>query len=127
MKYPFGMRGRVVEVFRYTVAYTETVEEEPVEQIGYCHTQEQAQALAERTGGSITALDSSSYEWMDGIQVADIPDTYGEAVKLYEMGREAYEAALQAPTPEEDSTEMLVDHEYRLTLLELGITEGKEG
>lgn len=27
------------------------------------------------------------------------------------------------PTPEEDAAAMLIDHEYRLTLLELGITE----
>ena len=27
------------------------------------------------------------------------------------------------PTPEEDTASMLVDHEYRLTLLELGLTE----
>ena len=27
------------------------------------------------------------------------------------------------PTPEEDTAAMLVDHEYRLTLLELGLTE----
>lgn len=28
------------------------------------------------------------------------------------------------PTAEEDRDAMLVDHEYRLTLLELGVTEG---
>ena len=27
------------------------------------------------------------------------------------------------PTPEEDTAAMLIDHEFRLTLLELGITE----
>lgn len=27
------------------------------------------------------------------------------------------------PTPQEDNDAMLVDHEYRLTLLELGVTE----
>lgn len=29
------------------------------------------------------------------------------------------------PTEEEDTAAMLVDHEYRLTLLELGITESE--
>ena len=28
-----------------------------------------------------------------------------------------------APTEEDDTASMLVDHEYRLTLLELGLTE----
>ena len=29
---------------------------------------------------------------------------------------------LDAPTPQEDADALLVDHEYRLTLLELGLT-----
>lgn len=39
---------------------------------------------------------------------------------------EADRAARPAPetTPQEDADAMLVDHEYRLTLLELGVTEG---
>ncbi len=28
------------------------------------------------------------------------------------------------PTPQEDTDALMVDHEYRLTLLELGVTEG---
>jgi len=33
------------------------------------------------------------------------------------------EPAPREPTPEEDREGMLVDHEYRLTLLELGVSE----
>ncbi len=35
----------------------------------------------------------------------------------------AAETAEPAPTEEEDRDAMLIDHEYRLTLLELGVTE----
>ena len=34
-----------------------------------------------------------------------------------------YEESESEPTEEDDVNAMLVDHEYRLTLLELGITE----
>lgn len=34
------------------------------------------------------------------------------------------EPAEPEPTPQEDADALLVDHEYRLTLLELGVTEG---
>lgn len=33
------------------------------------------------------------------------------------------EPTAQEPTAEEDALSMIVDHEYRLTLLELGVTE----
>ena len=33
------------------------------------------------------------------------------------------EPIVEEPTPEEDTAAMLIDHEFRLTLLELGITE----
>ncbi len=55
----------------------------------------------------------------------------GEAVTSVTINQEAYDAyeeSLPDPTPpepteEDDVNAMLVDHEYRLTLLELGITE----
>lgn len=31
------------------------------------------------------------------------------------------------PTAEDDMAAMLIDHEYRLTLMELGLTEGGDG
>lgn len=36
------------------------------------------------------------------------------------------EAPPEEPTEAEDTAAMLVDHEYRLTLMELGLTEGGE-
>lgn len=110
MKYPFRMCGRVVQVYRYEVEYSEEImgtnaEGEPAletaERVRPCNTREQAEAVAAAHHGAITELDSSAYEWLDGIEVADVPDTYAEAVKLYEMGQAAYEAEKSKPTPEE--------------------------
>ncbi len=34
-------------------------------------------------------------------------------------GQAAYEEFLNTPTPEEDNMAMMIDHEYRLTILEV--------
>lgn len=91
----FRMYGRVVEVLHYQATYTEqhpTQDGEPTDvitTIGF-PTQEEAQAVAAQYGGTVTPLDSSAYDWMDGLEVADVPDTYAEAMRIYELGQEAY-------------------------------------
>ena len=129
--YPFRMYGRIIEINRYSVTYQEqlpelpqsdneeTPEQSPIERTEYVSTQEEANAIAERTSGTVTALDTTTYEWLDGIEVPDVPDTFSKAVKIYEMGQAAYQELLNTPTPEEDTMAMMVDHEYRLTILEV--------
>lgn len=97
MQYPFSMLGRIIQIHRYKVEYSEELPSrddtgQPItkSRTQYCNTQERAQALAEATDGTITQLDSAAYEWLDGIEVADVPDTYAEAVKLYEMGGDGW-------------------------------------
>ncbi len=114
MTYPFSMYGRIIQIYRHEVTYQEerlssweteegnlpTVTEE---RKAYLNTLEQANELAERTGGSITELDSSSYEWLDGIEVPDVPDTYSEAIKLCEMGKEAWLSRSRSEKQEENN------------------------
>lgn len=52
--------------------------------------------------------------------VAEFPMTEGYT---YELIPEPEPKPEPEPTAEDDMNAMLVDHEYRLTLLELGITE----
>ena len=124
----FRMYGRVIEVNRYSVTYEEQLlslpdqepeEPETVQRVEYVPTKEEADAIAERTGGTVSPLETSEYDWLDGIEVDDVPDTFSEAVKIQEMGQAAYEEFLNTPTPEEDSMAMMIDHEYRLTILEV--------
>lgn len=127
MQYPFLMYGRIIQVHRYKVEYTETTPwadeaGNPVEEIHteFCTTQEQADAVAESYEGStVTELDSSAYEWLDGIEVADVPDTYAEAVKIYEMGQVAYEAERDKPTQEETITAL----ENQITDLQMALCD----
>lgn len=96
MEYPFRMSGRVVAVHHFQVRYLEErlrLDGETIQEAvnTYFHTQEEAQAVANRKRGTVSELDASSYQWMDGLEVTDVPDTYAEAVKLYEMGEAAYQ------------------------------------
>ena len=127
---PFRMYGRIIEIYRYSVTYQEQPpdiflpdgepeQQEPIQRVEYVPTKEEADAIAQRTGGIVNTLDTTAYEWLDGIEVADVPDTFAEAVKIYEMGQATYEAMLNTPTQEEDNMAMMIDHEYRLTLLEV--------
>lgn len=126
--YPFSMYGRTVRVHRFKVTYLMKEQEYDedgapvtvsVEHAQYCHSREEANAVAKRTGGTITELDTHTYEWLGGIEVADVPDTYAEAVRIYEMGREAYEAELAKPTPEET----IVALENQVTDLQLALCD----
>ena len=95
--YPFRMYGRIIEINRYSVTYQEQfptlpqldgeeiLEQESIERIEYVPTQEESDAIAKRTGGTVTTLDTTTYEWLDGIEVPDVPDTFSKAVKIYEM------------------------------------------
>lgn len=127
MQYPFTMYGRIIQIHRYRVKCTEVMpwldesgnptEEQHTE---YCNTQEQAATVAEaREGSTVTQLDSSAYEWLDGIEVADVPDTYAEAVKLYEAGQAAYEAEKNKPTAEET----IAGLESQVTDLQMALCE----
>lgn len=90
----FRVYGRTVEVHHFRVDYTEDEEQ----RTDYCPTGEEANAIAERTGGTVTELDPGDDAWMDGIEVADVEDTYGEAVRVYEAGEAAWLEAQNQPT-----------------------------
>lgn len=125
--YPFFLYGRIIMIHRWKVDYSETsplsedvnqtITEDRTE---YCNTREQAEAVAAaHEGSTLTELDSSAYEWLDGIEVADMPDTYAEAVRIYEMGQAAYEAELAKPTPEEQTAAL----EQQVTDLQMALCE----
>lgn len=129
----FRMYGRIVQILRYQSTITELRPNENGEFVGdpvthYAPTQEEAAALGE----NVQPLPLEADEWMDGLEVADVPDTMGEAVKIRDMGQAAYLALCRQQaqqTPEAlhaasaDLMEMAVDQEVRLTMLELGVAE----
>ena len=92
------------------------------------------------TTGATLLTDQGSYQfrlWADGEENPTLW-TFPEKIPLYKWNGEVVErrteeeieaekAEIPAPNPsptaQEDVDAMLVDHEYRLTLLELGLTE----
>lgn len=113
--YPFRMYGRIIEINRYSVTSQEPIsvnslleeenaiaafsEQAPAEDVNYFPTQEEANAFAESTGGTVTPLNTSGYEWLDGIEVDDVPDTMTKAIEIYEAGQTAYEESQNQVTP----------------------------
>lgn len=97
----FRMYGRKVEILRYQIDYVESnpVEEEEARNITvYAPTEEEANALAEMYGGTVTPLEPEDDIWMDGIEVDDVPDTYNEAVRIYNFGKDNYYFEKNKPT-----------------------------
>ena len=99
----FRMYGNQVEVLRYQVDYTENEEQFTV----YAATEEEADEIAQRYNGVKTLLASSDDEWMDGLEVADVPDTYAEAVRVYQSGKSAYLNSLHIPSAESSAVIMM--------------------
>lgn len=92
----FRMYGRIVQILRYRSTNTELRPGETGELVEetvtyYAPTQEEAAALGE----NIQPIQLEADEWMDGLEVADVPDTMGEAVKIRDMGQAAYLSLLK--------------------------------
>lgn len=92
----FRMYGRKVEILKYQVSYQENEEQ----RTDYTMTEDEANEIAERVNGTVTALESEDDAWMDGIEVDDVPDTYAEAMRIYQLGESAYKEALKKPKDE---------------------------
>ena len=76
----FRMYGRKVEILKYQISYQENEEE----RTDYAVSEEEANEIAERVNGTVSALPDSGDAWMDGIEVDDVPDTYAEAMRIYQ-------------------------------------------
>ena len=113
MNYPFRMYGETVEIYRYKVDYTEQIdpEGEPEAVTEYTPYQDEAQDIATRYNGTVTALDTSAYAWMDGLEL----DTYDDAMTAYDLGETAYNAKVQK--------EQAMSLEAQITDLQLALAE----
>ena len=78
----FRMYGRIVQLYRWQVDYD--LDGEPITE--KYPTEDEADAAVARTGGTKAAIDVTGDEWIDGIEVIDVPDAYAEATKIYEAG-----------------------------------------
>lgn len=82
----FRMIGNRIELLRYRIDYVDQGEQ----QVCYAATAEEAERLAQHTGGEISLLPEQEDSWMDGLEVEDLPDTYAQALELQRKGKQAY-------------------------------------
>lgn len=87
----FRMYGNCVEILRYQIEYVENEEQ----RIEYAVTEEEANEITQRYNGVKSMLPPSGDEWMDGLEVEDVPDTYAEAMKICALGEEAYKQQVE--------------------------------
>lgn len=119
----FRMYGRIIQLLRWSVEYTEIIPTDDSKTEEYSRTEyfigeDEADKCAKRTGGVKTAIEvAPEDEWLDGLEVEDVPDTYARATEIIQMGEAAYNAAANAPTVEE----YLIDLDYRQSKIELGL------
>ena len=78
----FRMYGRTIELYRWRVDYVQDGKQVSE----FCSTEVEADATVQRTGGIKTAIDTSNDEWIDGIEVADVPQPMEEAIRIYNQG-----------------------------------------
>ena len=90
----FRMYGRKVEILKYSISYVENDEQK----IEYAATEEEANEISEKVNGTITQLESEDDIWIDGIEVDDVPDTYNEAIRIYNLGKDNYYFEKNKPT-----------------------------
>lgn len=101
------MYGRKIEVLHYQIDYAGDNEK----RTDYAATEDEANEIAKNTGGVVSALSASDDEWMDGLVVDDVPDTYGEAMRIYALGEAAYLAEKQAVEATK-SAQLMADIDY---------------
>ena len=113
MNYPFCMYGEIVEIYRYKINYTEQIDPKggPETVTEYTPYQDEAQTIAEQHSGAVVALDTSAYEWMDGLKLG----TYDDAMAAYDLGETAYNAKVQE--------EQAMSLEAQITDLQLALAE----
>lgn len=118
--YPFRMYGRKIEIYRYKVDYTDTeetldftegAESIPSPATEYFVNQEEAHSFATANQGTLTELDTTDYQWLDGIVVADMPNTFAAALKIYELGQDGYERMLAFETSKKNQ-QLRADLDY---------------
>lgn len=110
----FRMYGRTVQVLKYQISYTENEEQ----YTDYAASEEEANEIANRVNGTVTTLELENDAWMDGIEVADVPDTYAEAQKVYSAGEQAYLDSKSMPT---DSQRLDALESAMLSMMTLGV------
>lgn len=128
MKYRFY--GDELQFVRYELEVTETrsvpnpetgeLEEQEFIQVYSATSEEEKNELLQRYPNAVvTEVDNTGYEWLDGKIFTQEQLHSGELEKAIELGEEKYAEYLMST----DRDAQMLDMDYRISLLELGVTE----
>ncbi len=121
MEYPFRMYGETVEIYRYQITYTEGEEPEAHQVTQGFPTLEEAQAEGDRHGVTPEPLDTTAYEWIEGLTFP----TRNDAMAVYDLGEAGYKEQLAKEEAEKGRLETQVT-ELQLALVDVfesGLTQ----
>ena len=116
MDYPFRMYGEIVEIYRYQITYTEGEGPEAQQVTQGFPTLEEAQAEGDRRGVTPEPLDTTAYEWIDGLTFP----TRNDAMAVYDLGEAGYKEQLAKEEAEKGRLETQV------TELQLALADSYE-
>lgn len=128
MRYRFY--GDELQLIRYELEMTETrpfpnIEtgefgEREYTQIYSAASEEEKNELVKHYPNAVvTEIDNAGYEWLDGRIFTQEQLRAGELEKAIELGEEKYAEYLMST----DRDAQMLDMDYRISLLELGVTE----
>ena len=108
MKYRFY--GDTLQLIKYELTVTQEHDGEEYTESFTAVTDEEKDSLLQRySGATVTVVDNAGYEWLDGMTFTQEQLKNGELEKAMEMGQEAYEEMLNAPTQDEINAMLMLE------------------
>ena len=116
MDRPFLLQGNTIQIYRYQLNYTDAEGNKQTHYAIDLPNIEAEQDRLERDGAfTVSELYTTDFEWLDGLDIGEC--NMEKAVEIWKAGEAAYIAALNAPT----EAEYLLDLDFRMSKLELGL------
>lgn len=113
------VQGQTVQVIRYHVLYDSGTA------VAEAATLEEAELIANETGGKIESLDTAEIEWINGIEIPESNMPMEEARKILEMGEDGYRKWLEQQAAQSPAN-LLAENEklnHQLTDIQLALVE----
>ncbi len=108
MKYRFY--GDTLQLIKYELTVTQEHDgEEYVKTFSAVTDEEKKKLLEHYPDAVVTEIDNTGYEWLDGMTFTQEQLKNGELEQAVEMGQEAYEEMLNAPTQDEINAMLMLE------------------
>lgn len=108
MKYRFY--GDTLQLIKYELTVIQEHDGEEYTEAFTAMTDKEKDSLLQRYPDAVvTEVDNTGYEWLDGMNFTQEQLRNGELEKAIEMGQEAYEEMMNAPTQDEINAMLMLE------------------